>query len=169
MIIFTPIHDIPVEMLEFKRIGQVVKYNLSSYYNDMPTLNMLIPSSEYISEELMQGDCSIPTFDIEYHKFILTNNEAFMQFMNIIIPAYTSPNILVQVLINVSEFRNVITESLVKLIQQRYGYNVYIINELDDFLYAEESDMSIPGLFNIDQDLARWRCMMPIQECDMYE
>ena len=169
MIIFTPIKNIPVEMLEYKRIRQVVQYNLSSYYNDAPTLNMLIPSSEYISEELMQGDCSIPTFDIEYHKFIFDNYNAFLQFMNIMIPAFTSPDTLVQVLINVSPFRDVITESLLKLIQQRYGYNAYIINELEDFLYTEESDLSIPGLFNMDQDLARWRCMVPDIGGEMYE
>lgn len=169
MIIFTPIRDIPVELLEAKRIRQVVKYNLSSYYSDVPTLNMLIPSSEYIPEELMEGDCSLPVFDIEYHKFIFENNEAFMQFMNLIIPVFGSPEVLVQILINQSEFRDIITESLIKLIQQRYGYNAYIVNEVDDFLYTEESSMSIPGLFIMDQDLHRWRSLMPVQEYDMYE
>lgn len=169
MIIFTPIRDIPVELLEAKRIRQVVRYNLSSYYSDVPTLNMLIPSSEYIAEELMEGDCSLPVFDIEYHKFIFENNEAFMQFMNLIIPVFGSPEVLVQILINQSEFRDIITESLIKLIQQRYGYNAYIVNEVDDFLYTEESSMSIPGLFIMDQDLYRWRSLMPVQEYDMYE
>lgn len=169
MIIFTPIKDIPVEMLEYKRIRQVVKYNLSSYYSNIPTLNMLIPSPDYISEDLMQGDCSIPTFDIEYHNFIIQNNDAFIQFMNIMITAFSSPDVLVQVLINVSPFRDVITESLVKLIQQRYGYNVYIIYELNDFIYTEESDMSIPGLFAMDQDIMRWQLMNPSLNGELYE
>ena len=169
MIIFTPIQNIPIEYLEYKGIGQVVKYNLSSYYNDAPTLNELLPSSEYISQDVLEGDCSIPIFDIEYHKYIFDNNAAFMQFMSIMIPAYSFPDTLVHIMIKASPFRDVITESLLKLIQQRYGYNAYIINEIEDFIYAEESDLSIPGLFTIDQDLIRWRSMMPDPGGDMYE
>ena len=170
MIIFTPIKTIPVEMLEQKGIRQVVQYNLSSYFSDVPNLSMLIPSIAHIPEEAMNGDVSdIPAFDIAYGNYIMSNNDAFMQFMNIIIPAYLSPETLVQVLTNSSEFRDAITESLVKLIQQRYGYNIYIINDIEDFLYTEESDFSVPGLFTIDQDIARWRTMMPLQEVDLYE
>ena len=169
MIIFTPIQTIPIEFLEYKRIGQVVKFNLSSYYNDAPNLDALIPSSEFITPDVLTGDCSIPLFDIEYHNYILNNNNAFIQFMNIIIPAYTSPDVLVHIMIKQSPFRDVITESLLKLIQQRYGYNAYIINEIEDFVYADESDMSIPGLFTLDQDLIRWRSMMPDPGGDIYE
>ena len=170
MIIFTPIRTIPVEMLEQKGIRQVVTYNLSSYYSDIPTLNMLIPSVEYMPEDSIDGDTSvIPSFDIAYNNFIMGNDSAFMQFMNIIVPVFTSPDVLVQILINQSDFRDSITETLVKLIQQRYGYNIYIINEIEDFIYTEESTFSVPGLFAIDEDLKRWRAMMPIQNEDLYE
>ncbi len=170
MIIFTPIRTIPVEMLAIKGIRQVVTYNLSSYFSDVQTLNMLIPF-EYLPEETLEGDVSnIPAFDIAYGNHVIGNNDAFIQFMNIIIPAYNSPETLVQILINQSEFRDAITESLIKLIQQRYGYNIYIINDIEDFLYTNESDFSIPGLFTLDQDLARWRNLVPIQGDDlMYE
>lgn len=170
MVIFTPIRSIPVEMLAMKGIRQVVTYNLSSYYSDVPTLNRLIPSVEYISEDIMMEDIScFPTFDIEYGKYIIQNTDAFIQLMNIMVYAFTSPDTLVQILIGRSEFRDAITESLVKLIQQRYGYNICIVNEIEDFLYTEESDFSIPGLFTIDQDLARWRNIIGIQEEDSYE
>lgn len=167
MIIFTPIRTIPVEMLEQKGIRQVVTYNLSSYFSDVATLNMLIPSIAYMPEETIDGDISsFPAFDVAYGEYIMNNIDAFCQFMNIIIPAYTSPDTLVQILINSSEFRDAITESLIKLIQQRYGYNIYIVNDIEDFLYTEESDFSIPGLFALDQDLIRWRSMFPNQEYD---
>lgn len=169
MIIFTPIKSIPDDVLVLKGIRQVVTYNLSSYFSDVQTLNMLIPSIEYLPEEIMEGDSNIPAFDIAYGNYIISNNEAFIQLMNIIIPAYTSPDVLVQILINKSEFRDAITESLIKLIQQRYGYNIYIINDIEDFLYASESDFSIPGLFTLDQDLTRWRNLVPIQGDDLYE
>lgn len=170
MVIFTPIRLIPVEMLEIKGIRQVVVYNLSSYYSDVPTLNMLVPSIEYLPEDLMDGDISsFPAFDVAYGKHIMENVDAFIQLMNIMIYAYTSPETLVQILVNKSEFRDAITESLVKLIQQRYGYNACIVNETEDFLYAEESDFSIPGLFTLDQDLARYREIVGVREADIYE
>lgn len=170
MIVFTPIQNIPVEYLEYKRIRQVVKYNLSSYYNDAPTLEALIPTPNNIPSNVIFGDATDPIFDIEYHNYIINSQPAFMQFMNIIVPAYTSPETLVQIMIRSSNIRDVITESLLKLIQQRYGYNAYIVNELEDFLYTTESDFSIPGLFTLDQDLAKWRATMhDPYEVDMYE
>lgn len=168
MIIFTPIQNIPVEYLEYKGIRQVVKYNLSSYFNDAPTLDALVPSPQYIPQDVIFGDCTDPAFDIAYHNYILCNINPFVQFMNIIIPAYTSPETLVHIMIQSSNLRDVITESLSKLIQQRYGYNVCIVNEIEDFVYTEESSFSIPGLFTLDQDLARWRAISCL-ESDIYE
>ena len=98
MIVFTPIRNIPVEMLEYKGIRQVVTYNLSSYYSDIPTLNFLLPSIENMPEDVLNGDCETPEFDMSYSNAILSNNESFIQFMNIMIPAYTSPDVLVQIL-----------------------------------------------------------------------
>lgn len=168
MIVFTPIQNIPVEYLIHKGIRQVVKYNLSSYYSDVPTLEGLLPLPGCISQEVILGDATDPAFDVEYHNYIINNPVSFLQFMSIIIPAYTSPDTMVQIMIRSSNYRDVITESLLKLIQQRYGYNACIVNEIDDFVYATESDFSIPGLFNLDQDLARWRTMVPCEE-EFYE
>ena len=89
--------------------------------------------------------------------------------MNIIVPAFVSPETLVHIMIKNSDYRDVITESLVKLIQQRYGYNVCIVNEIEDFIYTEESDFSIPGLYAYDNDFIRWRSMIPYQEGDYHE
>ena len=169
MIIFSTVRDIPFELLEYKGIRQVVSYNLSSYFNNAPTLNLLVPSPNFISEDILSGDCSIPAFDISYHNYILENDDVFLQFMNIIVPAFMHPDVLVQIMIMRSPFSDAITESLLKLIQQRYGYNVYIINEIEDFIYTEESDFSIPGLFTIDQDMSRWRSLVPMEDGDIYE
>ena len=170
MIIFTPHRNIPVEMLEEKGIRQVVTYNLSSYFSDVPTLNMLIPSIEYLPKEALDGDINdIPIFDITYGKYIIENDLAFIQLMNIIVPVYQSPETLVQILVRETPYSNAISESLSKFIQQRYGYNAYFINELEDFVYTEEQDFSIPGLFALDSDLGRWRLMIPQQGVEDYE
>ena len=171
MIIFSTIKDIPEEYLTMKGIKSLVRYNLTSYYNDCPTLNKLIPSVATMPEESIDGDApSLPAFDIAYGQYIFGDNEAFMQLMNIIIPVYMNPDCLVQILISNSDFRDTITESLIKLIQQRYGYNVFIINTIEDFLYINELDFSIPGLFGLTEDLNRWRSLMPPQDWgDEYE
>lgn len=169
MIIFTPLREIPTDLLELKRIKNVVVYNLSSYIQ-APTLNLLIPSDELMPESVIRGDCTDPSFDTAYHSSILNNDGPFSQLMQIMIPVFQDPDVLVQVLINTSEYRDAITESLLKLIQQRYGYNAYIINNLEDFIYAEESSFSIPGLFMMDKDLMRWQSGMPISSMgDLYE
>ena len=166
MIIFTPLQYIGPEYLEYKGIKQVLRFNLTSYYCDAQNLDQLIPDMNCISPEVLSGDCSDPSFDIGYHNYILNNPGSFMQFMSIMIPAYTSPDTLIHVMVKRSEYRDVIAESLAKLIQQRYGYNICIVNDIEDFLYAEESDMTIPGVFNMDNDISRWHTMVdiPVEE-----
>lgn len=158
MVVFTPILNIPEHLLISKGIRNVVKYNMSSLHAGLPTLFNLVPTfAEMANTPLYEFDN--PTFDMAYHKFILDNDASFNEFMSIMIPANLNPDCLVQVLIKQSDFRDTITESLLKLIQQRYGYNCYIINEVEDFVYAEESDFSIPGLFLFEQDRGRWLMM----------
>ena len=48
-----------------------------------------------------------------------------------------------------------LNESLLKFIQQRYGYNAYRINCLEDLLYTENTDFSTEGLINLDIDKDR--------------
>ena len=166
MIIFTTLKDIPEPLLEYKSIGQVVKLNLTSYYTDenISQLNKLIPIQLSIPEDIITGDSSTPEFDISYHNYIFGDSNAFFQFMSIIAPEFLEPSILVQVLVNTEGFRDAISESLMKLIQQRYGVNCYYVFSLEDFQFVQnDTSFSIPGLFAIDQDMARLRSMMPLE------
>lgn len=159
MIIFTPIKDIPAEYLEYKGISNIIKYNLTSYIADVPKLDMLIPSPEFIPEDVLRGDCTDASFDIAYHQYILQNDYAFLQLMSIMVPEFTEPGILIQILINVSNYRDIISESIMKLIQQRYGHNTFYVYNPEDFLYIEPQTFSVPGLFALDEDRNRWLIM----------
>lgn len=164
MIVFTPIENFSVELLEYKRVRQVVKFNLSSYYTSMPTLEALVQLPQNAFEELTKDENN---FDQIYQQYIFTNDIAFVQFMNLIVPISMQPDCMVQVLIQYSNYRDSILESLIKIIQQRYGYNsLYIVNTEEDLLYTEESDFSIPGLFVLDQDLKRWASMQQFDSGD---
>ena len=167
MIVFTPIKDIPEYILEMKNIGKVITYNLSSSYEGFPILNLLSIPIGNIPESILNGDCDTPEFDINYSNYIINNNDAFIQLMGIVIPVYQEPNTLVHILVNQSRFRDCITESLAKLIQQRYGYNTNFIFNIEDLMYVEESDFSIPGLFRMDSDLLRYTQLNPDMISDM--
>ena len=169
MLVFSTTINVPLEFLESKGIKQVFMFNLTSYYNSdqIPMLNCIIPSVEHIPEEIIIGDCSTPEFDMNYHNYIMNNDNAFKQFMDLIIPIHQSPEILIVVLIRHTPYSDAITESLMKLIQQRYGYNGYMVNEPEDWFYTEESTFTIPGLFAYDQDILKYQMLCPeIMSCN---
>ena len=157
MIVFMPFKEIPLEFLEDKNITQVVSFNLSSYFMIGQNLTNLIPNIDYLPEDILHGSIDTTNFDTVYWNGILNNPNSFIELMSIVLPVYNQPNILVQILIrdqnNTSEYITDITESLAKLIQQRYGYSPAIINEVNDLWDLEEPTFSIPGLFNISNDL----------------
>lgn len=172
MIVFTTLRDIPQEYLELKCIRQVVKFNLSSYFSgdDIAILDRLIPIGA-IPDDVVTGNSTGPEFDTMYSSYILQDQNAFFQFMNIIVYEYMDPSVLVQVLINTDGIREAISESLMKLIQQRYGMSSFYVFTLEDFMYINvpEVGVSIPGLFTLDKDLAQYRSMLPMDPGDMYE
>ena len=172
MIVFTTLKNIPREYLDMKGIRQVVKFNLSSYFSgeDITILDKLIPIG-MIPDDVVTGNSTSPEFDRYYSNYIFQNQNAFFQFMNIIVYEYMDPSVLVQVLINTDGIREAISESLMKLIQQRYGMSSFYVFTPEDFMYINvpEVGVSIPGLFTLDQDLAQYRNMLPMDPGDMYE
>ena len=58
---------------------------------------------------------------------------------------------------NVLDFLN---ESLAKFIQQRYGYNYQMINDISDIDYYDDSSFSVPGLYKYDIDQERYMQIM---------
>lgn len=98
-------------------------------------------------------------FDLAYFNYIFSNDAAFMELMKIIIPLYYGIDVFI--LVTRDEYFDKITESLMKVIQQRYGYNHMIIN--DPFDYPDDFDdvnqdegFSISGLACLDQDKERY-------------
>lgn len=97
-------------------------------------------------------------FDIFYANYIMSNDDVFVEFMNIIYKLYEGD--IVYVLIDHSEYRDILTESLIKFIQQRYGLLIYMVNETEDWVYVKESEFSIQGLFNLDIDKERFTLLV---------
>lgn len=104
---------------------------------------------------------SIPTmynndkeFDIAYANYIFSNDYTFMEFMKIVYSLYLGYDVFLLVSRN-ENTHDIITESLCKLIQQRYGYNYQLLNTNDDIDYYDDSGFSLIGIQTFDQDKER--------------
>lgn len=136
-------------------------YNLSSMFNFGIPLPELIPPFMNLTQDIRDDQRA---FDEFYANYILTNDMPFYQMMNIMYSIYEDPELMVYILIGRDEYRDMISESLIKLIQQRYGYNCNIINEPTDWLYAADSSMNIYGLYNFDKDKERYIAIRAVLE-----
>lgn len=93
-------------------------------------------------------------FDIAYANYIFSNDFVFMEFMKIVYPLYLGADVFLLVSRNENTY-DIMTESLCKLIQQRYGYNYQLINIEDDIDYYDDSDFSLNGIQALDIDKER--------------
>jgi hypothetical protein len=104
------------------------------------------------------------TFDLKYAQYLMNSDAAFYDLMRLVYSLYSNSSIFV--IISRSEYADIITESLIKFIQQRYGYNSNFIQESEDLDYLVESSFSVPGLYNLDIDKKRF-VNMCAGNCDM--
>ncbi len=154
-IIFTPIYNFSNSFLEERNIERIYRYNLSSMLQAVQLDGLIPPSNILTPEVYMSGNCVTPEFDQAYYNYILSNDLAFINLMAIVTPIFRDPQALVQILIEHSIIKDIIAESLAKLIQQRYGLNAYFVNDFEDLKEVRESVFSIPGVFTMDNDLER--------------
>ncbi len=120
-------------------------YNLTSLLEGFPRLNILPYNLRYSDEK---------EFDLAYALYLLENNIAFYDMMRIIYNLYLG--IDVYVMVSTDQFSEILTESLMKFIQQRYGYNSNRVNEPSDLEYLINGDFSLLGIYNLDQDKDRF-------------
>lgn len=99
-------------------------------------------------------DISDPEFDKVFAEIILNNDMNFISLFNIIQLLYAGENIFI--CISTGNILDCLNESLGKLIQQRYGYNYQMINEINDIDWYDDENFSIPGLYNFDLDRDRY-------------
>ena len=98
-------------------------------------------------------------FDIDYANYIFSNDFPFMEFMKIVYQLYHGLDVFLLVSRNENTY-DIITESLCKLIQQRYGYNYQLINNKDDIDYYDDSNFNIYGIQTFDIDKERYTYLM---------
>ena len=133
-----------------------VLFNLTSKKEGFVTLPLLIPPNNI-------GRFTDRDFDIAYAQYVMNNDNVFCQFFQIIYNLYIGKDVFI--LVSSEDWSENILESLLKLIQQRYGYNAVLISENDDYIFAKNSmiDQKFApgyGMFNLDQDKERFSYIM---------
>ena len=134
-------------------LNNLVVFNLTSLVEGVEKLNLLPPpNSDYLNQT------NYKEFDQFYMNYIFSNDYVFMELMKIIYNLYLHNN--VYILIYRNDTFDIVAESLMKLIQQRYGYHCQWLNEPSDFNYYDDSDFSFNGIYNLDIDRERYETIM---------
>jgi len=120
-------------------------YNISSLLEGYTKLNILPYTVKYSDEK---------EFDLDYALYILNNDNVFFDMMKIIYNLYIGND--VYLLVTIDQFSEIVTESLLKFIQQRYGYIGNRVNEPEDLMALVPGDFTLFGVFNLDQDKERF-------------
>ena len=145
----------PASAADIKFGGKGVMYNLSSMREGFISLQALIPPNTI-------GRLTDREFDIAYANYIMSNDTLFCIFFQIIYNLYIGKDVFI--IVSTEDWSENLLESLLKLIQQRYGYNAVLINTEADYLYAATS-MNFGfapgyGIFNLDQDKERFTTLI---------
>lgn len=145
----------PASAADIKFGGKGVMYNLSSMREGFISLQALIPPNTI-------GRLTDREFDIAYANYIMSNDTLFCIFFQIIYNLYIGKDVFI--IVSTEDWSENLLESLLKLIQQRYGYNAVLINTEADYLYATTS-MNFGfapgyGIYNLDQDKERFTTLI---------
>ena len=145
----------PASAADIKFGGKGVMYNLSSMREGFISLQSLIPPNTI-------GRLTDREFDIAYANYIMSNDTLFCIFFQIVYNLYIGKDVFI--IVSTEDWSENLLESLLKLIQQRYGYNAVLINTEADYLYATNS-MNFGfapgyGIYNLDQDKERFTTLI---------
>lgn len=117
-------------------------------------LKNLTPSSSSIRVSNMQLNDE-REFDISYANYLMSNDAAFTDIMKIMYNLYQGFDVFCISDVT-DEYNELFVESVLKFIQQRYGFNGQILGDVEDFKYTVDSTFTIQGLYYLDLDKERF-------------
>lgn len=135
-------------------IKKVLVLNLLSLFDMGDQIPHILPYP-YPAHELVFSDDQLQ-LDMMYADYLINHIPAFIDLMKIMYPLYENSDLLVYILITHDPYRDVITESLIKFIQERYGYICNEINTLEDVMYVEHGTFNYVGIMNMDMDKEKY-------------
>lgn len=143
---------------DFALLGKIKVFNLNANIDNSIERLDLMPKMGMI-------DYTSPEFDSMYISTILNDDNYFMRFMYLM--DFIKNNWTVFILIyNEDTIFNPIAEVLMKLIQQRYGYNYSVAESIEDVYsillgdYDNEAMFTTPGIIAFDADFNRYQSLL---------
>lgn len=128
-------------------------YNINANTSEFTFLNIMP------SPALLPRISNPEEFDKEYVNYIMLNDSIFIQFMRILISLAFGKDVILLIYKEESTF-DPITEVIVKFIQQRYGYNYILADDLSYIEQFPQSSFTTEGLVNYQQDFNRYWSIM---------
>ena len=131
-------------------------YNFSSLNQGITRLPGLMVS---LPPEVYNNSDSEKAFDLWYYNYIMMNPVPFVSLMMIMLKIFSGRNVYVCISdYGSNKAMSSINESLMKMIQARYGVVANIVNTPEDVKYivSKGCEFSALGLRNMDKDKARF-------------
>lgn len=130
-------------------------YNFTSLNEDFTQRLYLLPPNSL-------GANSEYDFDLKYANWIFNNDNNFIIFMNLVMDIYNNFNVFI--VISEDDWSLVLVESLMKLLQQRYGLSSLYVKTEEDILYGDDCEFEVGfGMANLDQDKERYATLVEYQ------
>lgn len=130
------------------RLKESKIYNFTSLLEGTTRLFNLVPP--------FNMDYDALNFDITYATYILNNEAAFCDLMQIMSNVYNNDDVIILI----GNEDGFVSESLQKFIQARYGVISYNIEEYDDIPTIDKTEFDINGVYNIDRDMERYSMIL---------
>ena len=141
----------PAKCMNIRFTGEGVEYNFTSFKEGGIRLSHLLPNIDQISDDF--------EFDLAYANYLMGDDQVFFEFFQIIHNLYLGKDVFIAVDPDENWAENVL-ESLLKFIQERYGYPAVKIESEEDYIFARNnfsSDFNLEyGLYNLDVDNQRF-------------
>ena len=125
-------------------------YNLSSVYQMGVSVHDLIPNPFGLNIDINSQE-----FDVYVFNTIFANERLFAIFLQMVNDVFNGNDIYIMIDDNV-ELKIALSESVIRIIQQRYGLEYSIVNTPEDFECVEETKFSFIGIQIFDQDNKRF-------------
>lgn len=145
-----------IQPIQYQFNRPISVYNLSSSYSGYIDITDLLTKVSPINNTGMSMPVFVQSveFDMQYASAILNDPNLFCKLISVISASYEG--YVVIILIKRDSYRDAIMESIIKLIQQRYGYNCWIVEDLEDIACVKETGYSPMGLIILNEDLQKY-------------
>lgn len=143
-------YGLPDMGIYMKENTDTVVFNFNSLREGFIELNLLPVNN--------LGAISEYDFDIKYMQYIFNDNFLFIQFMAPIQTLFAGKDVFIVYDYTMNRvWEDNLIESLLKMIQTRYGIFACKVMYPEDYLSAEETDINRGyGIINYDEDMRRY-------------